>query len=716
MLVEVLVEIKAKQIDKTFTYSVPVNMADKIKIGARVKVPFGSRTLEGFVLKKYEKTNLEYEVKDIIDIVDFESVLNSEMINLGEYIKEKTMSTLTSVYQTMLPNALKAKEGRVIPIKKRVILKINGSLSLTLAQEKYLENFVDGILPKTEGMKISSSITNTLIKKNILVEYEEEVYRLKETVIFNDKVNELNSEQKEAVKRVVESKNIFNPFLLFGVTGSGKTEVYMHVIKSVIEDNKEVIVLVPEISLTPQIIDKFKSRFGDNIAILHSGLSDGEKYDEWRKIVRKEVKIVVGARSAIFAPFENIGAIIIDEEHSATYKQDNNPKYSAIDVAIRRCKTYNCPLLLGSATPSVESFTRAKLGIYNLLYLKNRINNNPPIIKLVDMKEELKKNNKIFSSLLISKIEEKLNKNEQVILFLNRRGYSTVLECQECGYVFKCPNCDIPLTHHRNLNKLTCHYCNHQLTKFDICPSCQSKKISHFGVGTEKIELEIKKLFPSARTLRMDVDTTSRKGSHEKIIRQFEEHEADILIGTQMISKGLDFENVTLVGVLNADASLNIPDFRSAERTFQIINQVSGRSGRSELLGEVVVQAFSIDHYSIVCAVNSNYELFYEREISLRKQLDYPPFFDLVLIKIKSSDFELGMNEGNKIVKLLGKHKVTVLGPTTGMIPKINNVYNIQIIVKCKKINEIKEDLKYINNLYINNKVQVDIEFNPLKI
>lgn len=716
MTIEVLIEIKAKQVDKTFTYSVPNELIPKVEIGKRVEVPFSNRVLEGFILKINDK-NVTYEVKDIISIIDEDQVLNQEMLDLGIYVKQKTMSTLSSAYQSMLPTALKTKIGRDISIKKQKVLKIiNTNVNLTEIQKEFLDSFSDGILTKTEALKISSSIPNTLIKKGVLVEYEEEVYRLKESIIKKENRVTLNEKQKEIVDIILNHKNTFHPFLLHGVTGSGKTEVYMNVIENILSEGKEVIVLVPEISLTPQIIEKFRSRFQTNIAILHSRLSDGEKYDEWRKICRMEVKIVIGARSAIFAPFTNLGAIIIDEEHSLTYKQENNPKYSAIDVAIRRAKTHNAPLILGSATPSIESYTRAKMGIYELLEIKKRINNTPPDIFLVDMREELKKKNKIFSEMLLNKIKERLEKKEQVILFLNRRGFSTVLECSDCGYVFKCPNCDIPLTFHKYKNTLKCHYCDYHEYSFKTCPSCKSFKIDYHGIGTEKVEEEINKLFPNAKTIRMDIDTTSKKGSHERIISSFENREADILIGTQMISKGLDFANVSLVGVINGDASLNIPDFRSAERTFQILNQVSGRSGRSTIKGEVVIQTFNKDHYSIVCALNNDYDIFYQKEMEVRKQLDYPPFFDLVLIKIKSPNYDEAHTEGVKIAAMLKNKDSIILGPTSAMIPRINNIYNLQIIIKCKKVDAIKKDLEYINNLYMNKKVKIDIEFNPLKI
>ena len=393
----------------------------------------------------------------------------------------------------------------------------------------------------------------------------------------------------------------------------------VNIIEEVLKLGKEVIVLVPEISLTPQIVNIFRKRFGSNIAILHSRLNDGEKYDEWRKIERKEVSIAIGARSAIFAPFTNLGLVIIDEEHTGTYKQENNPKYSAIDIALNRGKRYNIPVILGSATPQIESYTRSEEGTYKLLEIKKRVNNNLPKVELIDMKEEIKKGNKIISSVLYNSIKERLEKGEQVILLLNRRGYSTVVTCHSCGYVDKCPNCDIPLTYHKRINRMKCHYCNYEKNIISKCPECESVDLWDLGMGTEKLELIIKDLFKSARVVRMDVDTTSLKGAHEKIITAFQNKEYDILIGTQMISKGLNFPDVTLVGVINGDATLNIPDFRSAERTFELLNQVAGRAGRGEKQGKVIIQGFNINHYSIVAASEHNYIKFYNEEMRIRK-------------------------------------------------------------------------------------------------
>jgi len=716
MKIDVLVELKAKGIDQTFTYLVSEKFKDKVKIGIRVLVPFGSQQLEGFLIS-INKNNIDYKLKEIIDIIDDEPVLTKEMIELGKYISKKTLCNLISAYQTMLPRALKAKRGFIVNKKYVTYLKLidNNYEPKNSNQKEIIDLLKDGDKLKSELVSISSSSLKTLMQKNVIIEEKCEQYRINNNDIKEDGKIILNEEQSFAVNKVIEYKNDFKPFLLHGVTGSGKTEVYMHIIDNVIKDGKEVIVLVPEISLTPQLVNNFKKRFGNMIAILHSGLNDGEKYDEWRKIQNKEVKIAIGARSCIFAPFTNIGMIIVDEEHTDTYKQENNPKYNAIDIAIKRAKTYNCPVLLGSATPSIESYTRAKSNIYELLTMKKRVNNKLPQVKLIDMKKEIRKGNNLFSDELKNNINNCLSKGEQIILFLNRRGYATVVSCKDCGYTLKCPNCDIPLTYHKSSNKMNCHYCDYTTYKPNICPECNSKNINSLGLGTEKLEEEVKQEF-NCRTVRMDIDTTKRKGSHERIINDFKKKKYDILIGTQMISKGLDFENVTLVGVINGDASLNIPDYRSAERTYSLLNQVAGRSGRSSKEGIVIIQGFNIDHYSIVKSSNHDYIGFYNEEMNLRKILKYPPYYNLTLIKISGLNYQDCYLESNKIFNYLKNNTVNtiILGPSNSSIPRINNKYYMQIILKYKNTNNIMNSLLFINDKYRkNNKINVDIDINP---
>jgi len=716
MVADVLVELTNKAVDQTFTYKIPSTFINDIKVGIRVLVPFGSRKLEGFVLKIREDYTSDYELKEIIDLVDNEPVLNMELLELGEYMSKKTLATLSSCYQTMLPKALKAKNNYKMNEKyiKYIRLINKDYTGKNDNQNKIISLLKLGDIEKKE---IVSSSLNTLIKNNVVEEYTKEVYRLNKD-IKKEKCNiTLTEKQQDVVNEVVSNLDSFKPYLLHGVTGSGKTEVYMHIIKEVLKEDKEVIVLVPEISLTPQLIEIFKKRFGNEVAILHSKLSDGERYDEYRKIKRGEVKIVIGARSAIFAPFTNLGLIIVDEEHTHTYKQENNPRYNAIDVALYRCKKYNVPLLLGSATPSIESYTRAKSNIYKLLVLDERINKKLPNVELIDMKNEIKKGNKIFSEALDKEINDRLNKNEQIIILLNRRGYSTIVSCHNCGYTFKCPNCDIPLTYHKKSNKLKCHYCNFEQIKLDKCPTCKSEDINEFGMGTEKLENELNRRY-KARIIRMDIDTTSRKDSVDKIVTSFKNHEYDILLGTQMIAKGLDFPNVTLVGVINGDASLNIPDFRSSERTFELLNQVAGRAGRSSKEGKVIIQGYNIDHYSIVTASKHDYQTFYNKEMKIREELKYPPFYNLTLVKIVSEDYDLLLKESNKICSYLKRElkDTIILGPTFSNMYKINKKFNINIILKYKNTKNIISGLDYVNKHYTSNKVSVEIDINPLKL
>lgn len=721
MVAEVLIELKAKNIANTFTYLIPKNL--HIEIGMRVLVPFGKQNLEGFVLAIKDLIEVDYKLKSIIDCIDDHPVLNKEQLEIGRYLQAKTLCSLITCYQTMLPKALKAQHKTLINKKYIKYLVINNDAEVKISNDKQKEIY-DLIkekkrVEKSEANMISPSSVKTLLAKGIIKEMQEETYRLSNCVSKTTQEMILNDEQQVVVDKVLESLNCFSPFLLYGVTGSGKTEVYMHIIKEVINNGRESLLLVPEISLTPQIVRLFKERFGDKIAILHSRLSDGEKYDEWRKIERGEVQIVIGARSAIFAPLTNIGCIIIDEEHSDTYKQENNPKYSAIDVAIYRAKYHSCPIILGSATPKIESYTRAKLGVYKLLTMRKRVNNNLPKIMLVDMQEEIKTGNRILSRLLIDKINERLDKKEQVILLLNRRGYNTVITCQECGYTQKCPHCDIPLTYHKSSNTMRCHYCGYGDKKMVTCPACHSDNINNFGLGTQKLEEEIINYFNTG-VVRMDVDTTSNKGAHERIINDFKNQKYNILIGTQMIAKGLDFPRVTLVGVLNGDASLNIPDYRSAERTFSLLNQVAGRSGRGAWPGEVIIQGFNVDHYSITLASRHDYQTFYEEEMKIRKKLYYPPYCNICLIRIMSKKNDMVVEESNKIANYLKKHldrSIIILGPSSANVPKINDIYYYQIILKYKDTNQIKPSLLFIIQSYQQKRhVDIDVDFCPYKI
>lgn len=555
------------------------------------------------------------------------------------------------------------------------------------------------------SLQVSRQTIKALEEKLLLSFDKQEVYRSPYDVrqFEQTKPLTLTEEQQAAILPIQDA--IFNNkdevFLLHGVTGSGKTEIYLQAIQNVIAQGKEAIVLVPEISLTPQMVKRFKGRFGRKVAVLHSALSAGEKYDEWRKIQRQEVKVVVGARSAIFAPFENIGIIIIDEEHEHTYKQEDQPRYHARDVAIWRATYHNCPVVLGSATPTLESYARADKGIYHLLTLSKRTNEQAmPEVQIVDMRQELHAGNRtMFSRDLTDAIKERIHRKEQIVLLLNRRGYSTFVMCRDCGHVNECPHCDIALTFHKQSEALQCHYCSYVERVPTICPSCSSDLIRYFGTGTQRVEEALTELIPEASVIRMDVDTTRRKGAHERLLQKFADQEAHILLGTQMIAKGLDFENVTLVGVLTADSMLHLPDFRSSEKTFQLLTQVSGRAGRHALPGQVVVQTYTPEHYSIKLASEYDFEQFYKKEMHLRRTFQYPPYVYLSLITVSHSNRLKVIQITQQIVQLLlqyvQKH-TTILGPTPSPLARIKNRYRYQCMIKYKREPHIHEVIQRI--------------------
>lgn len=517
---------------------------------------------------------------------------------------------------------------------------------------------------------------------------------------------DLNAEQAAVVEQVTSQiGQESNPFLLEGVTGSGKTEVYLHIIDKVLKLGKTAIVLVPEISLTPQMTNRFISRFGKKVAIMHSALSDGEKFDEWRKIKSGQARVVVGARSAIFVPIENIGAIIIDEEHEATYKQESNPRYHARDVALLRAKYHKAVLLMGSATPSIESRARASRGVYQFLQLTHRANPMAkiPKVEIVDFRDYVGQQEvSNFTPYLLEKIADRLEKNEQVVLMLNRRGYSSFIMCRDCGYVDECPNCDISLTLHMDTKTMNCHYCGFEKSIPHTCPNCHSRNIRYYGTGTQKAYDELVEVFPQARILRMDVDTTRQKGAHQRILDKFGNHEANILLGTQMIAKGLDFPNVTLVGVLNADTSLNLPDFRSSERTFQLLTQVAGRAGRAEKEGEVLIQTYNPQHYAIQLAQKQDYEAFYAYEMGIRRQLAYPPYYFTVGLTLSHKDEQTVVRKSSELLQLLRQQlsdKIKILGPTPKPIARTHNLYHYQIIVKYRFEDNLENVLNQILDL-----------------
>ncbi|MBC1343101.1 primosomal protein N' [Listeria welshimeri] len=774
-IAKVIVDVPAMQVDRPFDYFIPEDLEELIRPGMRVSVPFGNRKIQGFVTSLGE-TEENPKLKGIDGVMDLAPVLNEELMELGDWLAEDTLSFRVSAYQAMLPAALRAKyekyflrlddeneeleqlfegyetldwkvaeargllkqigkwvrEGSVEVVyqvknkitnkKVRVVSCLKSPYQLTeiiedmpknaKAQSRVLAFFqaFEGSEILVSELKKQAETTDTTIKKladlNILT--------IQEKIISRDPYQNHQFEKSESLQLLPDQQTACwkitaateqETFLIHGVTGSGKTEIYLQTIEAKLKEGKEAIVLVPEISLTPQMVERFKSRFGSEVAVLHSALSSGEKYDEWRKIERKEARVVVGARSAVFAPLENLGIIIIDEEHEASYKQEDNPRYHARDVAIWRANKYQCPVVLGSATPSLESFARAKKGVYTLIELPSRVNDRAmPEVSVVDMREELRKENRTeFSTELLEKIKDRIAKKEQTVLMLNRRGYSSFVMCRDCGYVVECPNCDISLTYHQSSNQMKCHYCGHEERVPQKCPSCEGEHIRYFGTGTQKVEESLTKLIPEARVIRMDVDTTRTKGAHEKLLKSFRNHEADILLGTQMIAKGLDFPDITLVGVLNADTMLHLPDFRASERTFQLLTQVSGRAGRHERTGEVVVQSYNPEHYSIEFAKKHDFIGFYNHEMQLRKMGSYPPFYYLTMINVSDENEMKAIRTIQEMAQFLrGKlgPDAVVLGPVPSTITRIKNKYRYQCIIKYKIEPDLKKELKTLITHY----------------
>lgn len=728
MYAEIILNSEAIEIDRPFTYKVPLDMEQKVKVGQMVKVPFGvrSKPVEGFILDlKEEEINVSFKIKNILSVENEEPVITEEDLKLINFLREEYLCKYIDAIRLLIPvGILKGAKSK----SRSVIVYIDDNLESIKNSDGYLEviNFIKrntGKYTKSELTKehgVSLYKLNKLIEHGLIKSEKEIVFRYNTREYNKDVEKKLTAEQSMAIEAIEDSEE--NLILLKGVTGSGKTEVYMRLVEKVLTEGKSAIVLVPEIALTPQMIERFKGRFGSNVALFHSKLSDGERFDEWYRVKEGKASLIIGARSAIFLPAKKLGLIIIDEEHENTYKSDQNPKYQTKEVAEFISKLKGCKVILGSATPTIESYYRAISGEMKLVELNHRIDNRPmPEMKLVDMREELRSGNKsIFSRRLYASMQQKLEKGEQIILFLNRRGFSTFVSCRSCGYVFDCENCDISMTYHKN-GFLVCHYCGKTKKQPNLCPKCGSKYVKFFGAGTERVEEEVRKYLKNAKILRMDVDTTRAKDSHEKIYNAFKAGEADILIGTQMVSKGLDFPNVTLVGILSADMSLNLPDYRAAERSFQIITQVAGRAGRGEKEGEVIVQTYTPEHYSLQYAKKYDYEDFYEKEFTIRAMMGYPPFGRILLIngigknedELKKQMIFLGKKVKEKAEEFGG---LEVLGPTPCIIYKIKENYRWQIIVKgefSSKFSKSIKDLLYdkANNVY--NDIRVSMDINP---
>ncbi|MHB1125976.1 MAG: primosomal protein N' [Bacillota bacterium] len=708
---EVVVDLAPRHLDRIFHYSVPNIVRERIYIGTRVEVSFGSRLVEGYVVGFTEKADVT-EVKEISRVLDGQPI-DTEKILLARWMAERYLCPLVVALRCMLPPGQRGRESRRVKVKlqqavwlavepEQVKQLLQGELSRSPRQAELLRLLAekDGRLIKDLVRETGSGrgSLKTLVEKGYLRMEWEEISRSSPSGYEDSPLPDLLPEQSVALQQISRDfRRCPQTLLLHGVTGSGKTEVYLRAISMAMGQGKGAIVLVPEISLTPQTAERFKARFGDQVAVLHSALSPGERYDEWRRINNGDVQVVVGARSAVFAPIKQLGIIVIDEEHETSYKQDVDPKYHTREVAWWRARYHKALLILGSATPSLESFYRAESGVYGLLRMQQRVYRRPlPKVRVVDMREELKAGNRsIFSRALQDSVSDALARECQVILFLNRRGFHSSVVCRECGLSFRCPRCDVALTLHAGDKSLRCHYCHFHRQIPGLCPRCGSKYVKGFGIGTQRVEEESCKCFPGSRVVRMDVDTTSQKGAHQQILRTFRKGEANILVGTQMVAKGLDIPRVTVVGVIAADITLNLPDFRSRERTFQLLAQVAGRAGRGEWPGEVVIQSYDPANPSILAASGENYLGFYQQEMARRRQLDYPPFTHLIRVQASGVDesrviygaqLMASMLQENLEKRELAEESTQVLGPAPSVVTKINNNYRWQVVLKGSRL------------------------------
>ena len=772
-IAKIIVDVPLMQTDQPYSYRIPEEFEGMLEVGMRVHVPFGkgNRLIQGIVLgldSQSDEEEIEQDLKDIAEVLDFSPVLTQEQLWLAEELRKSVFSYKISILKAMLPGFLNSSYDKILyplaGLSQEDRVRLFGSedllafSSLDIAKQAEMmrltrkgllgleyqavdqkkvktQSWYEVHLAQLEGVEISTRAKKKLELRDYLLSYPEsaslanllESYSREQVnffvkqgavTIFQKEVQrsasyfegieasqplELNPEQRQARDAVVSAIGSHQPpFLLQGITGSGKTEVYLQIIQGALDKGKTAILLVPEISLTPQMTERFIARFGEKVAILHSGLSNGEKYDEWRKVERGDAQVVVGARSAIFAPLKNLGVMIIDEEHEATYKQDSNPRYHAREVAILRAQYHQAALVLGSATPSLESRARAGKGVYQHLRLTQRANPlaTIPEVQVIDFRDYIGQNETSnFTPPLLEAIQDRLAKKEQVVLMLNRRGYSSFVMCRECGTVDTCPNCDISLTLHMDTKTMNCHYCDFSKDIPQVCPNCKSRSIRYYGTGTQKAYNELVELFPQSRILRMDVDTTRKKGSHQALLDQFGRGEADILLGTQMIAKGLDFPNVTLVGVLNADTSLNLPDFRSSERTFQLLTQVAGRAGRAEKAGQVLIQSYNPQHYAIRFAKDQDYEGFYAYEMGIRRQLGYPPYYFTIGITLSHKKEEEVVKRAYEVMNILrsGLSETShILGPTPKPIARTHNLYHYQILIKYRLEDELGSTINQV--------------------
>lgn len=746
---DIIIDISHEAIDRTFQYKVPDRLWDKLQIGTKVSVPFGrgSHMRSGYVVSFSETPVFEVErIKEIADIYEGAVAVEDSLIELAAFIREQYGSTMINALKTVMPirekvRGLTRRQVRLLIDRQKAEEKLAFYRKKNArAKERLLVELMDIRVisyPIVTGKLNISSATLKAMEKEQVIAIEEEGY---DREIFSEEEKRddalagsgkecPNAEQKNAIDTILGDyeKGQQGTYLLKGVTGSGKTLVYIEVIDRIVAMGKQAIVLIPEIALTYQTVKRFRKRFGDQVTIMNSRLSKGERYEQFEKAKKGEVSVIIGPRSALFAPFPNLGLIVVDEEHETSYKSEYPPKYHAREVAIKRGQMVGASVLLGSATPSVESYYHALNGDYKLLTLSKRAKEDSALARVfvADMREELKRGNRgIFSNRLQELMRDRLDKGQQIMLFLNRRGHTGFISCRSCGHVFKCPHCDVSLTSHfsgTSREKLVCHYCGYEQKRPALCPECQSRYIGGFGVGTQKVEEEAAKLFPGAKILRMDMDTTRNKDAHGQILSRFANGEADILVGTQMIVKGHDFSNVTLVGVVAADLTLFENDYRSAERTFDLLTQAAGRAGRGSLKGDVVIQTYAPEHYCIETAARQDYQAFYEAEKAYRELLAYPPFTHVLVVFMEQEDYDALCSFAGRLAEKLtewGEHTgVRLIGPCDATIVKINDRYRRVIYLKHKEYAElikIKDRAEAFLESRTQKGCQVTFDFDPL--
>ena len=771
MYAKVIIDSKSRFLNRSFTYHIPEKLNNKLKRAMRVLVPFGkgNKTSVAFVYEIIDKLDEDFKTKDIISIIDENKLIEDELIDLAFYMSNTYLSPIQLSLKQVLPPTSIDKINTYFQTKKSSDDEILKFLTRKRSKEEFVKKFPDKLdllhsyiekdmvklvydakdkhkvsydtfiklidnkasLPKnakkqieivsylkengTSEQKIllqATSASNSSIKsledKNIIEKFEKESEKSLIVDHKDYKSHVLNEEQAKAFNKI-ESKDS-GKYLLFGVTGSGKTEIFLQVVEETIKEGKEAIILVPEISLTPQTIERFVGRFKQKIAIMHSRLTPKERFNQWRMIKNGEVKIAIGARSAIFAPFKNLGAIIIDEEHDKSYISAQDPKYHTSDIANFRANYQNAKLILASATPSINTMKDAMDGKYEILTLKQRVNKVMPELSIIDMREELKNSNYSMLSLrLQEEIRKNLENHEQTILFLNKIGHDSFTFCRSCGYVVKCEACDVAMTYHKNVNKLVCHYCGRTKNQVTICPNCHSKKIKEFGAGTEKLEEEVRSLFKGANILRMDSMVATNRAKYDQMYKNMKNGNIDILIGTQMIAKGLDFENVTLVGIIAADLSLNVGDFSAQETAFQLLTQVSGRAGRSSKLGRAIIQTYKPDNFVIQAVKNNDYSSFLKSELNIRNAFAYPPYKNLISIRVVNSDRVRAVEISKQMtdtLRVVNKEllDVEIIGPNPCKISRINNKFRYNILIKAsdKDLDEVRDHIKWIRNDFIN--------------